>query len=108
MLVFSVQEVFESRFLKIPDEPRPSTPSQHLVLKKGKNEQTGSPSSSESSDSESSLSESSSDSEEDEEKRAQRLSVLEEQVLHNIFYTLVCVGVMPLPPLLNNGNTSVN
>ncbi|XP_060775711.1 bromodomain testis-specific protein isoform X2 [Neoarius graeffei] len=75
-----LQEVFESRFVKIPDEPRPSTPSQHLVLKKGKNEQTGSPSSSESSDSESSLSESSSDSEEDEEKRAQRLSVLEEQL----------------------------
>lgn len=90
MLVFSAQEVFESRFAKIPDEPRPSTPSQHLVPKRGKNER-GSPSSSESSDSESSLSESSSDSEEDEEKRAQRLSVLEEQVLHNIFYTLVCV-----------------
>ncbi|MCJ8729641.1 hypothetical protein PDJAM_G00108740 [Pangasius djambal] len=75
-----LQEVFESRFTKIPDEPRPSAPSQHLVPKRGKNERAESPSSSESSDSESSLSESSSDTEEDEEKRAQRLSVLEEQL----------------------------
>ncbi|KAB5584233.1 hypothetical protein PHYPO_G00105030 [Pangasianodon hypophthalmus] len=75
-----LQEVFESRFAKIPDEPGPSAPSQHLAPKRGKNEQAESPSSSESSDSESSLSESSSDSEEDEEKRAQRLSILEEQL----------------------------
>ncbi|XP_058258800.1 bromodomain testis-specific protein isoform X4 [Hemibagrus wyckioides] len=74
-----LQEVFESRFAKIPDEPKPLTPGQHLVPKKGKNERTESQSSSASSDSES-LSESSSDSEEDEEKRAQRLSVLEEQL----------------------------
>ncbi|XP_053492062.1 bromodomain testis-specific protein isoform X3 [Ictalurus furcatus] len=75
-----LQEVFESRFAKIPDEPRPSSPGQHLLPKRGKNEQAGSPSSSEGSDSESTLSGSSSDSEEDEEKRAQRLSVLEEQL----------------------------
>ncbi|KAK3575282.1 hypothetical protein QTP86_023402 [Hemibagrus guttatus] len=74
-----LQEVFESRFAKIPDEPKPLTPGQHLVLKRGKNERAESPSSSESSNSES-LSESSSDSEADEEKRAQRLSVLEEQL----------------------------
>lgn len=85
MLVSSAQEVFESRFAKIPDEPRLSSPGQHLLPKRGKNEQAGSPSSSEGSDSESTLSGSSSDSEEDEEKRAQRLSVLEEQVLHSIF-----------------------
>lgn len=65
------------------------TPGQHLVPKKGKNERAESQSSSASSDSES-LSESSSDTEEDEEKRAQRLSVLEEQVFHSIFiYTFV-------------------
>ncbi|XP_017335349.1 bromodomain testis-specific protein isoform X2 [Ictalurus punctatus] len=75
-----LQEVFESRFAKIPDEPRLSSPGQHLLPKRGKNEQAGSPSSSEGSDSESTLSGSSSDSEEDEEKRAQRLSVLEEQL----------------------------
>ncbi|XP_047670336.1 bromodomain testis-specific protein isoform X9 [Tachysurus fulvidraco] len=76
-----LQEVFESRFSKIPDEQKPLTAGQHLMSKRGKNEQAESPSSSESSDSES-LSESSSDSEEeeDEEKRAQRLSLLEEQL----------------------------
>ncbi|XP_060723813.1 bromodomain testis-specific protein isoform X7 [Tachysurus vachellii] len=76
-----LQEVFESRFSKIPDEQKPLTAGQHLVSKRGKNEQAESPSSSESSDSES-YSESSSDSEEeeDEEKRAQRLSILEEQL----------------------------
>lgn len=91
MIFFSAQEVFESRFAKIPDEPRPSAPGQHLVPKRGKNEQAESPSSAESSDSESSLSESSSDSEEDEEKRAQRLSILEGQVLHNIFDYTLCL-----------------
>ncbi|KAI5109288.1 bromodomain testis-specific protein isoform X1, partial [Silurus meridionalis] len=75
-----LQEVFESRFAKIPEESRASAPGQHLVPKRKKNnEQAESPSSSESSESDSSLSESSSDSE-DEEKRAQRLSVLEEQL----------------------------
>lgn len=88
----SSQEVFESRFAKIPDEPRPLAHGQNLVSKRENNERAGSPSNSESNDSESSLSESSSDSEEDEEKRAQRLCVLEEQVLHYIFvYILVCV-----------------
>ncbi|XP_062853385.1 bromodomain testis-specific protein isoform X3 [Trichomycterus rosablanca] len=73
-----LQDVFESRFAKLPDETRPSTPATH---KKGRKEGTGSPSSSESSDTESSLSGSSSDSEEeDEETRAQRLSVLQEQL----------------------------
>lgn len=92
MCVFPSQEVFESRFAKTPDEPRPSAPGQP---KKEKNERAGSPSSSESSDSESSLSESSSDSEEDEEMRTQRLSLLEEQVLPHIFvYTFVCVDII--------------
>lgn len=86
LFFFSAQEVFESRFSKIPDEQKPLTAGQHLMYKRGKNEQAESPSSSESSDSES-LSESSSDSEEeeDEEKRAQRLSILEEQVFHSNF-----------------------
>ncbi|XP_053353982.1 bromodomain testis-specific protein isoform X1 [Clarias gariepinus] len=75
-----LQEVFESRFAKIPDEPKPVSPSQHQVSKRGKNERAESPSNSESSGSDSSMSESSSDSEEDEEKRAQRLSILEEQL----------------------------
>ncbi|TVK90589.1 Bromodomain testis-specific protein [Bagarius yarrelli] len=74
-----LQDVFESRFAKIPDDPKPSTTGQHLVPKKGRNERGEGQSSSESSDSES-LSESSSDSEEDEEKRAHRLSVLEKQL----------------------------
>ncbi|XP_046691918.1 LOW QUALITY PROTEIN: bromodomain testis-specific protein [Silurus meridionalis] len=74
-----LQEVFESRFAKIPEESRASAPGQHLVPKRKKNNESRSPSSSESSESDSSLSESSSDSE-DEEKRAQRLSVLEEQL----------------------------
>ncbi len=74
-----IQDVFEFRFSKIPDEPRNSAPSssQNRVKK----EREHSPSSSESSDSESSSpSENSSDIEEDEEERVQRLASLEEQV----------------------------
>ncbi|KTF80908.1 hypothetical protein cypCar_00012656 [Cyprinus carpio] len=73
-----LQDVFEFRFSKIPDEPRNSAPSssQNRVRK----ERAHSPSSSESSDSESSSpSENSSDTE-DEEERAQRLASLEEQL----------------------------
>ncbi|XP_043097359.1 bromodomain testis-specific protein isoform X2 [Puntigrus tetrazona] len=73
-----LQDVFEFRFTKIPDEPRNSAPSssQNRVRK----ERAHSPSSSESSDSESSSpSENSSDTE-DEEERAQRLASLEEQL----------------------------
>ncbi|XP_067228980.1 bromodomain testis-specific protein isoform X3 [Chanodichthys erythropterus] len=74
-----LQDVFEFRFSKIPEEPRnaASTSSQNRVRK----ERAHSPSSSESSDSESSSpSEDSSDTEEDEEERAQRLASLEEQL----------------------------
>ncbi|CAM4624115.1 unnamed protein product [Leuciscus chuanchicus] len=74
-----LQDVFEFRFSKIPDEPRnaAATSSQNRVKK----ERAHSPSSSESSDSESSSpSEDSSDAEEDEEERAQRLVNLEEQL----------------------------
>ncbi|XP_077055045.1 bromodomain testis-specific protein isoform X2 [Siphateles boraxobius] len=74
-----LQDVFEFRFSKIPDEPRNAAPtsSQNRVKK----ERAHSPSSSESSDSESSSpSEDSSDTEEDEEERAQRLANLEEQL----------------------------
>lgn len=77
--IFFIQDVFEFRFSKIPDEPRnaAATSSQNRVKK----ERAHSPSSSESSDSESSSpSEDSSDAEEDEEERAQRLVNLEEQV----------------------------
>lgn len=102
MLVSSAQEVFESRFAKIPEEPRPSAPGQQLVPKKGRNERVGSPSSSESSDSESSLSESSSDSEEDEEKRAERLSILEEQVLNNILVYTLCSHSPPISKYWQN------
>uniref|UniRef100_A0A8C2JB13 Bromodomain, testis-specific n=1 Tax=Cyprinus carpio TaxID=7962 RepID=A0A8C2JB13_CYPCA len=73
-----LQDVFEFRFSKIPDEPRNSAPSssQNRVRK----ERAHSPSSSESSDGESSCpSENSSDTE-DEEERAQRLASLEEQL----------------------------
>uniref|UniRef100_A0A673MAX7 Bromodomain testis-specific protein-like n=1 Tax=Sinocyclocheilus rhinocerous TaxID=307959 RepID=A0A673MAX7_9TELE len=73
-----LQDVFEFRFSKIPDEPRNSAPSssQNRVRK----ERAHSPSSSESSDSESSSpSENSSDTE-DEEERVQRLASLEEQL----------------------------
>ncbi|XP_066519060.1 bromodomain testis-specific protein isoform X2 [Hoplias malabaricus] len=75
-----LQDVFESRFGKIPDEPRPTGQGQPSVLKRGKKEKAGGMSSSDSSDTESSLSDSSSDSEEDEEERAQRLANLEEQL----------------------------
>ncbi|XP_016325252.1 bromodomain testis-specific protein-like isoform X4 [Sinocyclocheilus anshuiensis] len=74
-----LQDVFEFRFSKIPDEPRNSAPafSQNRVRK----ERAHSPSSSESSDSKSSSpSENSSDTEEDEEERTQRLASLEEQL----------------------------
>ncbi|XP_056102213.1 bromodomain testis-specific protein isoform X2 [Rhinichthys klamathensis goyatoka] len=74
-----LQDVFEFRFSKIPDEPRNAAPtsSQNRVKK----ERAHSPSSSESSDSESSSpSEDSSDTEEDEEERAQRLANLEKQL----------------------------
>ncbi|XP_051752640.1 bromodomain testis-specific protein isoform X2 [Ctenopharyngodon idella] len=74
-----LQDVFEFRFSKIPEEPRNAAPtsSQNRVRK----ERAHSPSSSESSDSESSSpSEDSSDTEEDEEERAQRLASLEEQL----------------------------
>ncbi|KTG03074.1 hypothetical protein cypCar_00028740 [Cyprinus carpio] len=74
-----LQDVFEFRFSKIPDEPKNSAPasSQNRVRK----ERAHNPSSSESSDSESSSpSENSSDAEEDEEERAQRLANLEEQL----------------------------
>ncbi|XP_016329065.1 bromodomain testis-specific protein-like isoform X3 [Sinocyclocheilus anshuiensis] len=73
-----LQDVFEFRFSKIPDEPRNSAPSssQNRVRK----ERAHSPSSSESSDGESSSpSENSSDTE-DEEERVQRLASLEEQL----------------------------
>lgn len=74
-----LQDVFEFRFSKIPDELRNSAPfsSQNRVKK----ERAHGPSSSESSDSESSSpSENSSDTEEDEEERVQRLASLEEQL----------------------------
>ncbi|XP_067315650.1 bromodomain testis-specific protein isoform X1 [Pseudorasbora parva] len=73
-----LQDVFEFRFSKIPDEPRNTAPtsSQNRVKK----ERAHSPSSSESSDSESSPSGDSSDTEEDEEERAHRLASLEEQL----------------------------
>ncbi|XP_050968067.1 bromodomain testis-specific protein isoform X2 [Labeo rohita] len=74
-----LQDVFEFRFSKIPDEPRNSTPASSQS--KARKERTHSPSSSESSDSESSSpSENSSDTEEDEEERAHRLASLEEQL----------------------------
>ncbi|TRY66366.1 hypothetical protein DNTS_035184 [Danionella cerebrum] len=74
-----LQDVFEFRFTKIPDETRDVNPvSSH---KRGKKDRVRSPSSSESSNSESSSeSENSSDAEEDEEERAQRLANLEEQL----------------------------
>uniref|UniRef100_A0A4W4DQV3 Bromodomain testis-specific protein-like n=1 Tax=Electrophorus electricus TaxID=8005 RepID=A0A4W4DQV3_ELEEL len=76
-----LQDVFESRFAKIPDEPRDpgqGQPSEPRTMK----EREGSPSSSESSSTCSSMSESSSDTdEEDEEERATRLANLEEQVI---------------------------
>ncbi|XP_072540141.1 bromodomain testis-specific protein isoform X2 [Salminus brasiliensis] len=75
-----LQDVFESRFAKIPDEPRALGQGQVPVPKRGKKERADSPSSSDSSDTESSMSESSSDSDEDEEERAQRLANLEEQL----------------------------
>uniref|UniRef100_A0A3B1JKN7 Bromodomain, testis-specific n=1 Tax=Astyanax mexicanus TaxID=7994 RepID=A0A3B1JKN7_ASTMX len=75
-----LQDVFESHFAKIPDEPRTLSQGQPPVPKRGKKERADSPSSSESSDTESSISESSSDSEEDEEERAKRLATLEEQL----------------------------
>ncbi|KAL7891139.1 hypothetical protein AOLI_G00006150 [Acnodon oligacanthus] len=77
-----LQDVFESRFAKIPDELRVLGQGQPHVPKRGKKEKADSPSSSDSSDTESSHSESSSDSEvdEDEEERAQRLANLEEQL----------------------------
>uniref|UniRef100_A0AAR2K2J1 Bromodomain testis associated n=1 Tax=Pygocentrus nattereri TaxID=42514 RepID=A0AAR2K2J1_PYGNA len=77
-----LQDVFESRFARIPDELRVLGQGQPHVPKRGKKEKAGSPSSSDSSDTESSHSESSSDSEidEDEEERAQRLANLEEQL----------------------------
>ncbi|XP_059416462.1 bromodomain testis-specific protein-like isoform X3 [Carassius carassius] len=74
-----LQDVFEFRFSKIPDEPKNSAPasSQNKVRK----ERAPNPSSCESSDSESSSpSENSSDTEENEEERAQRLASLEEQL----------------------------
>ncbi|XP_026069642.1 bromodomain testis-specific protein-like isoform X2 [Carassius auratus] len=73
-----LQDVFECRFSKIPDEPKNPAPasSQNNVKK----ERAHNPSRSESSDSESSPSENSSDTEEDEEERAQRLASLEEQL----------------------------
>ncbi|XP_073808718.1 bromodomain testis-specific protein isoform X3 [Danio rerio] len=74
-----LQDVFEFRFSKIPDEPKNANPvSSHNRVKK---ERARSPSSSESSDSESSSPENSSDTEEeDEEERAHRLASLEEQL----------------------------
>ncbi|KAL1272921.1 hypothetical protein QQF64_028783 [Cirrhinus molitorella] len=74
-----LQDVFEFRFSKLPDEPRNSTSASNQ--NKVRKERTHSPSSSESSDSESSSpSENSSDTEEDEEERTQRLASLEEQL----------------------------
>ncbi|KAI4903257.1 hypothetical protein NFI96_024557 [Prochilodus magdalenae] len=77
-----LQDVFESRFAKIPDEPRVLGHGQPPAPKRGKKERADSPSSSDGSETESSLSESSSESEvdEDEEERAQRLANLEEQL----------------------------
>lgn len=74
-----LQDVFEFRFSKIPDEPKNANPvSSHNRVKK---ERARRPSSSESSDSESSSPENSSDTEEeDEEERAHRLASLEEQL----------------------------
>lgn len=74
-----LQDVFEFRISKIPDEPRNSAPSSSQS--RVKKERAHSPSSSENSDSESSSpSENSSDTEEDEEERVQRLANLEEQL----------------------------
>lgn len=76
-----LQDVFESRFSKIPDETETLAPGQHNGSKKSKQERTGNLSSPESSgpESASSLSDSSSDSE-DEEKREERLTVLQKQL----------------------------
>ncbi|XP_076846562.1 bromodomain testis-specific protein isoform X3 [Brachyhypopomus gauderio] len=76
-----LQDVFESRFAKIPDEPRDPGHGQTPVPRKMK-EREDSPSSSETSSMGSSVSESSSDTdEEDEEERATRLANLEEQLM---------------------------
>ncbi|XP_051996683.1 bromodomain testis-specific protein-like [Xyrauchen texanus] len=77
-----LQDVFESLFSKIPDEPRYSASVPGPNRMKGKLERADSPSSSESSDNESSSpSDNSSDSEEEnEEERARRLASLEEQL----------------------------
>lgn len=81
MHFFFTQDIFESRFSKIPDEPRNAVPTSENRKKK-RVETAPSLSSSDSSDSESSSpSEKNSDSE-DEEERAQRLASLEEQVGH--------------------------
>lgn len=81
---FFTQDVFESRFSKIPDEPRNAAPTSDNTKKKKKKrlERAPSLSSSDSSGSESSSpSENTSDTE-NEEERAHRLASLEEQVIH--------------------------
>ncbi|XP_051562408.1 bromodomain testis-specific protein isoform X3 [Myxocyprinus asiaticus] len=77
-----LQDVFESCFSKIPDEPRNQSPIPGLNrARKEKIDRAVSPSSSDSSGSESSSpSDNSSDSEEGEEERALRLANLEEQL----------------------------
>ncbi|XP_030646936.1 bromodomain testis-specific protein [Chanos chanos] len=79
-----LQDVFESRFSKLPEEPvRSSGPVQPSSNKRQRKDKVNSPPSSDSSESDSSSpSESSSDTEEeeDEEERAQRLALLEEQL----------------------------
>ncbi|KAA0713064.1 Bromodomain testis-specific protein [Triplophysa tibetana] len=75
-----LQDVFESCFSKIPDEPRNAAPTSENTMKKKRVERAPSQFSSDSSDGESSSqSEKTSDSE-DEEERTQRLVTLEEQL----------------------------
>nr|F1QW93.2 RecName: Full=Bromodomain testis-specific protein [Danio rerio] len=100
-----LQDVFEFRFSKIPDEPKNANPvSSHNRVKK---ERARSPSSSESSDSESSSPENSSDTEEeDEEERAHRLASLEEQQLKAVREQLQLLTQTPLSKILKRSSSS--
>lgn len=87
------QDVFEDRWLKLPDEPvrRAGGPGHHGHHrdKRGRGDGPESSSSTGSSTGESSSeSESSSDSEEEEEARALRLAKLEEQVCRHLLLSL--------------------
>ncbi|XP_057193344.1 bromodomain testis-specific protein isoform X2 [Triplophysa rosa] len=75
-----LQDVFESRFSKIPDEPRNAAPTSENTMKKKRVERAPSQSSSDSSDSESSSPSDNTSDSEGEEERAQRLVSLEEQL----------------------------